>query len=52
MAPDIKAENAFHVHSALAIAENLDGSLRDNPQWIALRKEVYERFERAFGEIK
>ena len=44
---------AFAAHSALLKAEADTPTLKDNPFWIMLRQDAYERFHSAFdGETK
>lgn len=45
-----KAEQAFAAHRALLLAEVDNQSLRNNPYWILLRQDAYERFAAAMGE--
>ena len=43
-----KADQAFTAHAAMLKAQAADPSLRDNPFWVMLRNDAYERFHIEF----
>jgi hypothetical protein len=49
LAADQRAEQAFAAHAAILKAQVADRSLVDNPFWIMLRQDAYER---AFNEFE
>lgn len=47
-----RAEQAYDVHAALLRMERIQPNLRDNPFWIMLKQDAYERFHIAFETAK
>lgn len=47
-----RAAQAYDVHAALLRMERIKPDLRDNPFWIMLKQDAYERFHVAFEAVK